>query len=209
MAEAEEKRICVGMIAAAHGIKGEVKFRSFTADPVSVTRFGPLGDEQGRRSFRLRFRGQPKDGVFIAAIEGVADRNGAEALKGLRLYVGRDRLPPADLAEGEYYHADLLGLEAYATDGRLLGRVIAVENYGASDLLEVQPAGTALRKDTVLVPFTDDAVPLVDADGGRVVIDPAFWITTASSDAAEQRREAEAIRAEEAAQGADGEGETA
>jgi 16S rRNA processing protein RimM len=164
-ASASGARICVGVITGAQGIKGAVRVKSFTAVPEDVAAYGPLADESGERRLKLRVVGQAK-GVVVATITGVEDRNAAEAMKGLRLYVERSALPAA--GEEEYYHADLIGLEAVLRDGTGLGRVRAVHEYGAGDSIEVaRPSGA-----TVLVPFTRAAVPVVDLAAGRLVIDP-------------------------------------
>jgi 16S rRNA processing protein RimM len=154
--------VLLAAIAGAHGVRGLVKLRSFTADPADVTAYGPLFDEQGRR-YVVHVRGQAKADL-LAEIEGVGDRDAASALKGTRLYVARDALPDPD--DEEFYHADLIGLAAEAADGRALGRVAAVHNHGAGDILEIQPA----EGRSELVPFTRDAVPVVDIPGGRVVV---------------------------------------
>ena len=163
-------RVCLGAIAAAHGIKGEVKIKTFTADPLNIGAYGPLSDESGTRSFRLTQLRAPGaaagDSVVIARIEGVNDRTGAEALRGLRFYVARDALPAAE--PGEYYHHDLIGLAVVLQSGEPLGKVVALHNFGAGDLLEVARDGAS----SVMVPFTDGIVPVVDIPGGKVVIDP-------------------------------------
>ena len=169
-AGAEQARICVGAIAAAHGIKGEVKIKTFTADPLSIGAYGPVMDEAGTRRFRLtQLRvpgGSVGDSVVIAHIDGVSDRNAAEALRGLRLYVPRAALPPAE--DDEYYHHDLVGLAAVLRSGESLGRVEAVHNFGAGDLLEIAREGAT----SVMVPFTDAIVPVVDLKAGQLVIEP-------------------------------------
>jgi 16S rRNA processing protein RimM len=168
MAEQGQERILVGAIAGAHGVRGQVKIKSFTDDPAAVAAYGPVTDESGRRSFRLTLTGaaQASNGMVIARIDGVSDRDGAEALKGLRLYVARAALPPTD--EGEYYRADLIGLRAERRDGAAYGRVVDVQNYGAGDLLEIERADG----ETEYLPFTLTTAPLVDIPGGRLVVEP-------------------------------------
>ena len=166
MAEGEGARVCLGAIAGAHGVRGLVKIKSFTQDPASLTAYGPLADESGRRRFEIVVTGQAK-GLLVARIAGVEDRDAAQGLRGVRLYVARAALPEPEDAE-EFYQADLIGLAAEDPRGRPLGRVAAVENYGAGDFLEIARAKGA----PLLVPFTKAAVPLVDLEGGRVVIDP-------------------------------------
>ena len=164
MAETKPDRILLGRIAGAHGIRGEVLIKTFTEAPENVGAYGPLSDESGTRIFKLKsVRATPK-GV-VARLQGVDDRNGAEALKGIALYIERDRLPAA--AEGEFYHADLIGLAAVDGDGKPIGEIVAVQNYGAGDLLEIRLAGSSK---TELVPFTDAAAPEVDIAARRVVV---------------------------------------
>jgi 16S rRNA processing protein RimM len=158
-------RVCVGVIAGAHGVKGAARVKSFTAEPAAIAAYGPMWDDEGRRRFELEVIGQVK-GAVLVRIAGVTDRDAAEALKGVRLYVDRAVLPA--LEEEEFYHADLVGLAAELADGTSLGEVRAVHNFGAGDVLEVQPRDGA----SVMVPFTRAAVPVVDIAGGRIVIDP-------------------------------------
>ena len=159
------ERICVAQIGAAHGIRGEVRLRSFTGDPMAIASYGPLESEDGTRRFTIETLRPAKD-HFVARLEGISDRNAAEQLTNLRLYVARDRLPPA--GDGEFYHADLVGLAAVTPDGAALGTVTAVHNFGAGDVIEIKPAsGEAL-----LVPFTDAAVPEIDLAAGRMVVVP-------------------------------------
>jgi 16S rRNA processing protein RimM len=158
-------RLCVGIITGAQGVRGAVRIKSFTAVPEDVAAYGPVADEAGQREFVLHPVGRAK-GVVIATIACVADRDAAERLKGVRLYVARDKLPAP--GEEEYYHADLIGLAAVLRDGTPLGRVRAVHEYGAGDSLEVLSESGV----TVMVPFTRAAVPEVDLAAGRLVIEP-------------------------------------
>jgi 16S rRNA processing protein RimM len=158
-------RVCVGVIVGAQGVRGAVRVKPFTAEPAAVAGYGPVEDEAGKRRFELRLVGQAK-GVVVATLAGIGDRNAAEALRGVRLYVPRDALPPPE--KEEWYHADLLGLAAVLRDGTALGRVKAVHEFGAGDSLEIERPAAA----SVMVPFTRAAVPVVDVAGGRVVIDP-------------------------------------
>ena len=153
--------VCVAQIGAPHGVRGAFRLRCFTEVPENVAAYGPVHDEAGRPLFALRILAEAKGGL-IAAAPGIADRDAAEALRGLRLFVPRDRLPPTE--EDEFYHEDLVGLTARAPDGTSLGRVIAVHNHGAGDILEVElePGRTEL------VPFTRAAVPAVDLAAGTV-----------------------------------------
>jgi 16S rRNA processing protein RimM len=164
MAMPPTRRVCVGALAGAFGVRGEVRVKSFCADPGAIATYGPLWTEDGARSFTLRLTGAAP-GALVGRLSGVASKEAADALRGVRLYADRDRLPPAD--DDEFYHADLIGLPVYDTGGALLGTVQAVHNHGASDILEV--AGAA---GTILLPFTRAAVPTVDLAAGRIVADP-------------------------------------
>jgi 16S rRNA processing protein RimM len=156
-------QICVARIGAAHGIRGAVKLWTFTEDPLSVMRYGPLTTKDGARRFELAQAREAK-GYLVATFRGITTRNEAERLKGIELYVARDKLPVTD--EHEYYHADLIGLTAIATTDEPLGKVIAIHNFGAGDIIEIAPpAGT-----TIMLPFSNAVVPTVDIPGGRVVI---------------------------------------
>ena len=146
-------------------MRGEVKIKSFTADPAKIAAYGPLEDESGQRRFKVKVRGRVR-GLVIARLDGVEDRDAAEALRGLRLYVERDRLPKPK--RGEWYLVDLVGLRAERTDGTAVGTVKAVQNYGAGDIVEVETADGK----SLLLPFTKRAVPDVDVAGGRLVVDP-------------------------------------
>ena len=159
------KRVCVGVVTGAHGVRGNVRIKSFTADPRDVARYGPLEDESGEHRYRLRLTGSAQ-GVVLAHLSGIDDRDRAEALRGLRLYLARDALPPT--AADEYYHADLIGLEAALTDGTPVGRVCAVHDFGAGDTLEI----ARTEAPPVMVPFTRAVVPVVDIAAGRLVLDP-------------------------------------
>jgi len=159
------RRVCVAQIGAAHGVRGEVRLRSFTDDPMAITRYGPLETEDGVRRFTVA-QVRPAKGFLVAQLTGVADRNAAEALRNLRLYVSRERLPALADAD-DFYHADLIGLRV-ERDGREIGTVAGVQNYGAGDLIEVTPASGG---STMLIPFTRAAVPVVDLEGGRLVVD--------------------------------------
>lgn len=159
-----ERKVCVGAVIGAKGVRGEVKIKSFTATPGDIGSYGPVTTEDGR-SFRLRVSSWAKD-VVTAQLAGVADRNAAEALTGVKLYVERAALPAAE--DGSYYHADLIGLAARLVDGEKVGKVSAVFNFGAGDVLEVtRPDGG-----TELIPFSGAAVAGVDLAAGTVTITP-------------------------------------
>ena len=161
-----EDRVCLGAIAGAFGVKGEVRLKSFTAEPDDVAAYGALETEDGKKSFEITLTGQTKNGL-TARLSGVATKEQADDLRGTRLYVDRTRLPEPE--EDEFYHADLIGLDAYDTGGTRLGTVKAVHNHGATDLLELRLPNSSA---TVLLPFTLEAVPTVDLASGRIVADP-------------------------------------
>ncbi|HUS97015.1 MAG TPA: ribosome maturation factor RimM [Hyphomicrobiaceae bacterium] len=159
-----DDRILLGHIAGAHGIRGEVVVKSYTADPADIASYGPLQDEAGARTVEIKvIRVGPK-GV-VARVKGIADRNGAEALKGTKLYVAREALPEPD--DGEFYHSDLAGLAVVAPDGAVVGEVVAIQNFGAGDLLEYRLAG---QRRTEFVPFNETYVPAVDLAAGRITV---------------------------------------
>ncbi len=153
--------ILVGEFGRPHGVRGLVKLRAYTADPDAVAAYGPLTDEAGARRFRLELL--PGG---IARVDGVADRDGAARLTGLRLYVSRDALPPTE--PDEFYLADLVGLRAVAADGAALGRVAAVDDFGAGAFLTLRDD----RGGEAEVPFTRACVPAVDVAGGTLTISP-------------------------------------
>jgi 16S rRNA processing protein RimM len=158
------ERICIAQIGGAHGIRGEVKLKSFTADPLAVKDYGVLESEDGAASFEIEAL-RPAKGYLVARFKGIGDRTAAERLRNVELYVPRDRLPAP--AAGEFYHADLIGLRAVTADGAELGSVVAVHDFGAGDILELQPrAGGA----TIMLPFTEAFVPSIDVAGGRFVV---------------------------------------
>src|SRR3954470_22700586 len=160
------ERICVARIGAAHGVRGEVKFWSFTADPAAVAGYGPFETADGRLVEIDTLR--PANEFFVARLKGVADRDAAERLRNVELFVPRERLPDTAAAD-EFYHADLIGLAVVDAAGGPLGTVTAVHNFGAGDLIEVRAAA---GRDTVVLPFTENVVPLVDIAGGRIVVAP-------------------------------------
>ena len=160
-------RVCVGAVAGAHGVRGDVRIKSFTQWPEDIAAYGPLEDERGERIFALTLHGRAR-GLLIGSVEGIDGRDAAEALRGERLYVDRTRLPePA--GEDEFYHADLLGLSAVDGGGNRCGEVAAILPAGAAAVLEIDPGG---GEATILVPFTREHVPEIDIPAGRVVIDP-------------------------------------
>jgi 16S rRNA processing protein RimM len=160
------ERICVAQIGGAHGLRGEVKLKSFTADPMALTGYGPLTTEDGSATFEIEAVRAAKDHL-IARFRGVGDRDTAERLANVRLFVARERLPP--LAADEFYHADLIGLTAVTADGSEIGTVVAVHDFGAGDIVEVLPAGGGT---SIMLPFTAAFVPSVDIANRRIVVTP-------------------------------------
>ena len=158
--------VCVGAIAGAFGVRGEVRLKSFCANPEDIETYSPLSTEDGASTYTVTLTRAIKNG-YAAHLGGVVTKEQADALRGVRLYAPRDRLPT--LPDDEYYYADLVGLAVLDTGGNVLGQVKSVLNHGASDLLEVHGPG---MKDTVLLPFTLDAVPTVDLASGRIIADP-------------------------------------
>jgi 16S rRNA processing protein RimM len=160
-------RVCVAQIGAAHGIRGEVRLRSFTEEPMAVTTYGPLESEDGTQRFEIKALRPAKD-HFVARLAGIDDRNAAERLTGVKLYVSRERLPPVE-DEETFYHADLIGLAAVTPEGAPLGTVTAIHNFGAGDIVEIAPEGGGA---TLMLPFTDTTVPEIDLAAGRMVVVP-------------------------------------
>lgn len=158
-------RVCLGAITGPHGVRGLVKVKPFTEVPEDVAAYGPVEDEAGKRRFTLKIAGSAK-GQVIVALDGVGDRDAAEALKGERLYVERAALPDPD--DGSFYHADLIGMEVASPDGTSLGVVTALYDFGAGDLLEFRGADGTAR----MLPFTETVVPVVDLKARRLVVDP-------------------------------------
>lgn len=174
-------RVCVGVILGAHGLKGAVRIKSFTERAADVAAYGVAEDEAGGRRFRLTPVGEAK-GVVTARIEGVSERDGAESLKGLRLYVARSSLPEPE--EEEFYYSDLVGLKAELADGTVVGVVKAVFDFGGGDVIEISgPEGARM------LPFTKAAVPVVDVAGGRLVVDPPIEIEAERPDGPENEDE--------------------
>jgi 16S rRNA processing protein RimM len=158
-------RICLGQIGAAHGLRGEVRLHSFTADPSAIARYGPLETDDGR-TFEIESLRPAKD-HFVARLVGIHGRNAAELLTNVKLYVPRERLPEPEAGD-EFYHADLVGLAVVDRTGRQLGAVVAVHNFGAGDLIELR-LNTSDK--TELVPFDEATVPEIDLATGRLIVE--------------------------------------
>lgn len=169
-------RVCVGAVAGSFGVRGEVRLKSFCAEPEDIASYGPLTDEGGKFSWTVKLT-RPVKGGFAARLSGVTSKEAAEALRGTRLYAPRENLP--NLPDDEFYHADLIGLTVVDTGGETLGRIKAVLNHGAGDLLEIAVKG---QKQPVLLPFTVANVPTVDLAAGKVIADPPDGLFSEGND---------------------------
>ena len=158
-------RICVAQIGAPHGVRGEVRLRSFTQDPLAFVEYGPLESEDGKRRFEIEAMRPAKD-HFVARIAGVSDRDAAERLRNLDLYIPRARLPKID-EQDTYYHADLIGLDVITPEGVQIGTVHALHNFGAGDIIEIMPVGSG---EPLMLPFNDATVPSVDLKAKQIVL---------------------------------------
>ena len=159
------ERICVGAFAGAFGVTGEVRIKSFCTEPSDIATYGPLTTEDGKVEYRVTLT-RPVAGGLGARVAGVTTREQADALRGVSLFVDRARLP--SLPDDEFYHADLIGLEALDTGGAAVGKVTAVHNHGAGDILEIS---STRHKSALLLPFTKAIVPNVDLSAGRLIVD--------------------------------------
>lgn len=157
--------ICVGAIAGSFGVQGEVRLKSFCTEPTDIASYGPLFTEDGKTSYKITLTRPVANGLG-ARLSGVATKEQADALRGVNLYVAKSRLP--NLPDDEFYHADLIGLDAFDTGGNRIGQVHAVHNHGAGDLIEITGAGL---KSALLVPFTLAVVPTVDLAAKRIILD--------------------------------------
>jgi len=157
-------RVCVAKIGAAYGVRGDVRLWTFTEDPLKVASYGPLEDKDGARRFIIRKLRPAKDRL-IATLDGVTTREAAERLNGVELYVAREHLPAT--ADDEVYHVDLIGLAAITTEQQHLGTIVAVHNFGAGDIIEIAPANGP----TIMLPFSNAVVRVVDISGGKLVIE--------------------------------------
>ena len=160
-------RICVARIGAAHGVRGEVKLWSFTEEPAAVANYGPLETQDGTRCFEIETLRAAKD-HFVARIAGVNDRDAAEKLRNIELYIPRARLPKSEEVD-TFYHADLVGLDAVTPDGARVGTVHALHNFGAGDIIEIAPAGGG---DPLMLPFNETTVPKIDVAARQIVVVP-------------------------------------
>ena len=160
-----DHRVCLGVVVGAKGLKGEVRIKSFTAEPADVAAYGPVESEDGKASWALNVVGEAK-GAVIVRLKGITDRNQADALKGVKLYVHRSKLPPA--VEGTYYHADLIGMDVVLTTGETKGQVVAVLNFGGGDIIEVGDG----KSETTMVPFSSEAIAEVNVSERLIRVEP-------------------------------------
>ncbi|CAA7623178.1 ribosome maturation factor RimM [Magnetospirillum sp. SS-4] len=171
-------RVCVGVVVGVHGVRGAVKVKSFTEVPTDIGYYSPVEDETGSRKIRLKVTGEAK-GVVIAALDGIGDRDAAEALRGTKLWVSRERLPRT--GEDEFLYSDLIGMAVEGTDGRRLGTVAMVHDFGAGDVLDIALA----ERGNLMVPFTKAAVPEVDVPGRRLVVVPPLYVADEQDEGSE------------------------
>lgn len=166
-----ENPVLMGVIGAPHGVRGELRVKSYTDDPLALGDYGTLYDAKGRAFDITDVR--PQKTVVVASFEQVTDRSQAEALNGVELFVDRSQLPDEDLDDDEFFVADLVGLSVHDEAGATIGAVIAVHDFGAGDLLEIAPATTGgglARKQAYLIAFTRETVPEIDFDAGRLIL---------------------------------------
>ena len=162
-----KRLVPLGVFGAAQGVRGEVRVKSFTADPKAIGAYGALTDKAGARVFAFESLRALKDQMLVARVKGVSTREAAEALNGVELFARREQLPPP--GEDEFYYDDLVGLAAVTREGSRLGRVVALSNFGAGDILEIAPEGGG---ETLMLPFTKAVAPEIDFAAGRIVIQP-------------------------------------
>ena len=174
---AAERRILVGVVGAPHGVRGEVRVKSFTADPPALGAYQPLTDAAGARVFVAETLRRIKDDMLVVKFAGVDERNAAQAITGVQLFAPRAALP--EPSEDEFYHADLIGLSAVTRGGEALGEVVALRNFGAGDILEILPAP---GQPTLLLPFTKSSAPEIDFPNHRIVIEPPIVIPEDSAE---------------------------
>jgi 16S rRNA processing protein RimM len=169
--------ILVGIFGAAHGVRGELRLKSYTGDPLAIANYPRLTDESGKQTFKILSARPVKDDILVVRVDGIADRTAAEKLTNTSIYMARADLPPAD--EEEFYHADLLGLRVETRDGTLIGTIANVLNFGAGDILDVRPD----LGDNLLLPFTKKVVPIVEIANKRVIVDMPDEVIVREEDA--------------------------
>jgi 16S rRNA processing protein RimM len=159
--------VLLGVFGAAQGVRGEVRVKSYTANAKALGAYGALTDKAGVRRFAFQTLRPLRDDMLAARLDGVSTREAAEKLNGVEIFARRDQLPPPD--EDEFYYDDLVGLTAMTPEGAVVGRVVALRNFGAGDILEIAPAGGG---ETRLLPFTKTVARDIDFAGGRIVLEP-------------------------------------
>lgn len=166
------RKIQIGLILGAHGVKGALRLRSLTTDPEAIFSYKKISDESGKRIFKFKRKGTVRSN-FIVSLDGITDRNSAEALRGTKLFINRKDLPHTK--EHEHYEADLVGLIAIGEKGKKYGKVTALHDHGAGAFLEIKPSG----KPSFMLPFNDVFVPEIDYKKGclRVFV-PEGWISS-------------------------------
>ena len=169
--------ILVGIFGAAHGVRGELRLKSYTGDPLAIANYPRLTDESGKQTFKILSARPVKDDILVVRVDGIADRTVAEKLTNTSIYMARADLPPAD--EEEFYHADLLGLRVETRDGTLIGTIANVLNFGAGDILDVRPE----LGDNLLLPFTKKVIPVVEIANKRVIVDMPDEVIVREEDA--------------------------
>lgn len=161
-----DTRVIVGSIGGSFGVKGEVRLKSYCADPAAIADYTPLYSEDGRAFAQIVLTGQLKNG-FSAQVSGIVTKEDADAMRNTSLYAERSAMPPID--DDEYYYADLIGMTVVNTGGATLGKVKSVIDHGAGDLLEITPP---MSPETIFLPFSQAVVPTVDMKSGKIVADP-------------------------------------
>jgi 16S rRNA processing protein RimM len=172
-----DRLVCVGVIGAAHGVRGEIRVKSHTQDPKAIGAYGDLTDKTGKNVFKLTALRALKDDMLVVRLTGVDSREDAEKLNRVELFARREQLPPP--SDDEFYHDDLVGLEALTREGDRLGRIVALRNFGAGDILEIAPPTGG---ETLLLPFTKAVAIEIDLGGGRIIIAPPQEIDGESPD---------------------------
>ena len=180
MANAKDDRICLGAFAGAHGVRGETKVKCFTENAADICSYGKLQSEDGKVIYELSYVRADKLGA-ICRVKGIDNREIMQSLKGTRLYAKRDLLPETD--EEEFYHADLVGLDVRDEDGGSVGKIITVQDFGAGDLLEVNPStDDGEAEPSFFIPFTLEVVPEVNVKDGYVVFAHDELLSSADDD---------------------------
>jgi 16S rRNA processing protein RimM len=162
-----DRLIPLGIFGAPHGVRGELRVKSYTGDPKAIGAYGDLTDKAGVRAFKFAALRLLKDDMLVVRLANVGNREEAEKLNRVELFARRAQLPPP--SEDEFYHDDLVGLEALTREDEKLGRVVALRNFGAGDILEIAPTAGG---ETLLLPFTKAVAVAIDFDQSRIVIVP-------------------------------------